>query len=134
MSSEKKNNIPPKITNKHERLVDEINRHNRAYHVNDKPIISDNEYDRLYDQLLELERNYPSLIIPDSPSQRVGAAPSKKFESVRRTVPMLSLQKVTTEEEFTEFDRRVKQGLDTTEEIEYVNEPKLDGLAVELVY
>ena len=115
-------------------LKEQIERHNRLYYVEDRPEISDAEYDRLFDRLLEIEKHNPELVTPDSPSQRVGAKPSKKFESVRHRVPMLSLQKVTTVEEFTEFDRRVKNGLETSDEIEYTVEPKLDGLAVELVY
>lgn len=115
-------------------LKDQIERHNRLYYIEDRPEISDVEYDRLFDRFLEIETQNPDLVAPDSPSQRVGAKPSKKFESVKHRVPMLSLQKVTTAEEFTEFDRRVKNGLETTDEIEYTVEPKLDGLAVELVY
>jgi DNA ligase (NAD+) len=118
----------------YQQLKIEIERHNRLYYVEDRPEISDAAYDRLFDRLLEIETQFPDLITPDSPSQRVGAKPSKKFEPVRHRVAMLSLQKVTTPEEFTEFDRRVKNGLETTDEVEYTVEPKLDGLAVELVY
>jgi len=116
------------------RLRDEINAHNRRYYVEDKPSVSDADYDRLFDRLTEIEREHPELVTPDSPSQRVGAPPSKKFEPVAHRVAMLSLQKVTGVEEFLEFDRRVKGGLETDGEIEYAVEPKLDGLAVELVY
>ena len=123
-----------KIRTEHEKLKKEIEWHNRLYYVEDNPEISDQEYDRLFDRLLELEKSHPELVTADSPSQRVGAPPSKKFASVRHRVPMLSLQKVTTIEEFLEFDRRVKSGLETDDEIEYNVEPKLDGLAVELVY
>ncbi|HOP08002.1 MAG TPA: NAD-dependent DNA ligase LigA [candidate division Zixibacteria bacterium] len=117
-----------------EKLRTEIERHNRLYYLEDSPQITDTEYDRLFDRLLEIEREHPELITPDSPSQRVGAPPSKKFEPAVHRLPMLSLQKVTTPEEFAEFDRRVKQGLETDEDIVYEVEPKLDGLAVELVY
>ena len=117
-----------------ERLKATIERHNRLYHVQDRPEISDAEFDRLFDRLLQIESGFPDLITPDSPSQRVGATPSKKFESIPHRIPMLSLQKVTSVEEFTDFDRRVKEGLETDKEIEYVVEPKLDGLAVELIY
>ncbi|MBN1213625.1 MAG: NAD-dependent DNA ligase LigA [candidate division Zixibacteria bacterium] len=123
-----------KLFSEYEKLKDEINYHNRLYYVLDRPEISDAEYDILFDRLLEIEKKHPDLVTPDSPSQRVGTEPSKKFEPVRRRVPMLSLQKVTTAEEFAEFDRRVREGLEKTENIEYVTEPKLDGLAVELVY
>jgi DNA ligase (NAD+) len=123
-----------KTRDEHLRLVREINHHNHSYYVLDSPGIADSEYDRQFDQLLEIERQYPELATPDSPSQRVGAKPSKRFAPVPHRIPMLSLQKVTTIEEFTEFDRRVREGLEVTADIEYVTEPKLDGLAVELIY
>lgn len=125
---------PKKILDEAAKLRSEINHHNRLYYVEDSPSISDAEYDRLFDRLMEIERSYPDLITPDSPTQRVGAPASKKFAPVTRRVPMLSLQKVTTPEEFSEFDRRVREGLERTGDVEYVTEPKLDGLAVELVY
>jgi DNA ligase (NAD+) len=123
-----------KVVAEYEKLKKEINHHNRLYYVEDKPTISDAEYDRLFDRLLAIEKQYPQFVTPDSPSQRVGFAPSKKFETAVHRRPMLSLQKVTTVDEFVEFDRRVRQGLERADEIEYVTEPKLDGLAVELVY
>lgn len=105
----------------------------------DKPEISDAAYDRLYDELLKLEADYPELTTPQSPSQRVGAPPAAKFSKVEHRERMLSLQKVTSEEEFAEFDRRVREGLlgkgnAEDRQVEYHIEPKLDGLAVELVY
>ena len=123
-----------KVIAEYTKLKKEITLHDRLYYVEDKPVISDAEYDRLFDRLLEIEKQYPQLVTPDSPSQRVGFPPSKKFEPAPHRIPMLSLQKVTTVEEFVEFDRRVRQGLETNQEIEYVTEPKLDGVAVELVY
>ena len=123
-----------KTQTEHSRLKQEIEHHNRRYHGEDSPEITDAEFDRLFDQLLALEKNYPELVTPDSPSQRVGAKPSKKFGSAKHRLPMLSLQKVTKSEEFSEFDQRVKQGLESEDDISYVVEPKLDGLAVELVY
>ncbi len=125
---------PKKIITEVEQLRSEINHHNRLYYVEDSPSISDAEYDRLYDRLLVLEKEYPELVAPDSPTQRVGAPLAKRFAPVTHRKAMLSLQKVTTVEEFTEFDRRVREGLERTADIEYVTEPKLDGLAVELVY
>jgi DNA ligase (NAD+) len=122
------------IIREYEHLKDQIEEHNYHYYVEDSPVISDEAYDALFDRLLELESKYPDLVTPDSPSQRVGSKPSEKFESVKRRVPMLSLQKVTTTEEFEDFDRRVRSGLETQDPVEYVIEPKLDGLAVELVY
>lgn len=123
-----------KTKQEYEQLKNEIEEHNRHYYIEDDPQISDAEYDKLFDRLLEIESKYPELVSSDSPSQRVGAAPSKKFESVKHRVAMLSLQKVTSKDEFAEFDRRVHDGLETDADIEYVIEPKLDGLAVELVY
>jgi len=123
-----------KLLAEYSRLKREIERHDRLYYVEDRPEISDAEYDSLFDRLLEIETQFPELVTPDSPSLRVGAKPSKKFEQVGHRVPMLSLQKVTSAEEFADFDRRVRGGLEASEEIEYTVEPKLDGLAVELVY
>ncbi len=115
-------------------LREKIAYHNRLYYIEDRPKISDAEYDKLFDRLIELEKQFQDLVTPDSPSQRVGAEPSKKFVPLPHRIPMLSLQKVTSREEFVEFDRRVKEGLEETGEVQYVTEPKLDGLAVELVY
>ena len=123
-----------KIIQEYEQLVAEIERHNRRYYIDDNPTITDAEFDRLFDRLLTIESEYPALVTAASPSRRVGAEPSKKFESVRHRIVMLSLQKVTTDAEFGEFDRRVREGLERSDEIEYVTEPKLDGLAVELIY
>lgn len=117
-----------------ERLRDEINYHNYRYYVLDSPVISDAEYDELFRRLEELERRYPHLITPDSPTQRVGAEPVEAFGTITHTIPMLSLSNAFEEGEAREFDSRVKRFLNTDEEIEYVGEPKLDGLAVELVY
>jgi DNA ligase (NAD+) len=126
--------IPDKAAGEHAKLAEEIEYHNRRYYVEDAPVISDAEYDKLFDRLLELEKEYPELATPDSPSQRVGAPPSERFETVRHRFPMLSLQKVTTAEELAAFDRRVHKGIESGEDVQYYVEPKLDGLAVELVY
>jgi DNA ligase (NAD+) len=110
-----------------------INHHNYRYYVLDSPEVSDQEYDRLMRRLEELERLYPDLVSPDSPTQKVGAAPREEFGTVRHTVPMLSLQNALERDEVVEFDKRVKKMLGKTE-VEYVGEPKFDGLAVEVVY
>ncbi len=116
-------------------LIQLINYHNHRYYVLDNPEITDAEYDRLFDELTQLETQHPDLRLPDSPTQRVGAAPATEFRSVKRAVPMLSLNKAIVPEEFDDFDRRVREGLaGDRDTIEYVTEPKLDGLAVELVY
>lgn len=117
-----------------ENLRKEINRHNYLYYLLDSPEISDAEYDRLMRELEELEEKFPDLITHDSPTQRVGAPPLAEFGTVRHTVPMLSLKNVFTEEKAVEFDAKIKLLLLTTNDIEYVAEPKIDGLAVELVY
>lgn len=126
--------LTDKIKREHARLAAEIERHNHLYYVLDQPTLSDFEFDQLFDRLLALEKSHPELVTLDSPSQRVGAAASKKFGQVPHRIPLLSLQKVTTYDEFLEFDRRVRQGLERTSSVDYYAEPKLDGLAVELVY
>jgi DNA ligase (NAD+) len=114
----------------------EINRHNYLYYVLDRPEITDAEYDRLMRRLEALEREFPGLITPDSPTQRVGEGPLDAFGTIRHTLPMLSLENAFTREEVSEFDGRVKKALDMgdDEAVEYAVEPKMDGLAIELVY
>jgi DNA ligase (NAD+) len=126
--------VPKKILEEYEKLKNDIQYHNVQYYSYDRPVVSDAEYDRLFDRLLEIEKKYPEIVSPDSPSQRVGTEPLDRFETVTHRIRMLSLQKVTNLDEFREFDRRVKEGLGISDEIEYAVEPKLDGLAVELVY
>src|SRR5881296_1557737 len=111
----------------------EIERHNHRYYVLDDPEISDAEYDALFRRLQALEEAHPELRTPDSPTQRVGAAPATEFATVRHRQPMLSLQNAATAEEMAAFDERVRKFLGR-ERIEYVAEPKIDGVAVELVY
>ena len=117
-----------------EKLREEIEYHNHRYYVLDQPEISDGQYDRLMRELEKLEKDDPELRSPNSPTQRVGASPLEEFEIVRHTVPMLSLANASDETEARDFDKRVKKFLGTSEEIEYIAEPKFDGLAIELVY
>ncbi|HZO82698.1 MAG TPA: NAD-dependent DNA ligase LigA [Candidatus Binataceae bacterium] len=117
-----------------EKLREQINRHNYLYYVLDAPEITDAEYDALMRRLEELEREHPELVTPDSPTQRVGAAPSEKFAVVRHRRMMMSLSNAMNAEEMLEFDRRIKRFLHSEADVEYVAEVKLDGLAVELVY
>jgi DNA ligase (NAD+) len=117
-----------------EKLREEIEYHNYRYYILDQPEITDAEYDRLMRELEKLEDQYPELRSPNSPTQRVGASPLEEFEIVRHTIPMLSLANAFDESEARDFDKRVKKFLGTSEEIEYVAEPKFDGLAIELVY
>jgi len=110
-----------------------IRHHNTLYYVYDRPEITDAEYDILFQELQKLEEAHPELIAPDSPTQRVGAAPAEGFATVTHAVPMLSLGNAFDVDEIKDFDRRVKKLLDQ-EVVTYVTEPKLDGLSVELVY
>ena len=114
----------------------EIERHNRLYYVLDRPEITDAEYDRLFRDLFELESRFPDLVTPDSPTQRVGGAPLEKFAQVTHRIPMLSLDNAFNEEDMRDFDERVKRelALPSDRELEYVCEPKMDGLAVSLAY
>ena len=119
---------------KADQLRDLINHHNYRYYVLDDPEISDAEYDRLMRELEALEAEHPGLVTPDSPTQRVGAAPAEQFDSVAHTVPMLSLGNAMNEDEIRDwYDGLVRQ-LGEDAQIELAAEPKLDGLAVELVY
>jgi len=111
----------------------EINEHNRRYYALDDPNIPDAEYDALFRELQAIEAQHPELLTPDSPTQRLGAAPLVKFEPVRHRLPMLSLNNAFEEEEVRAFDRRCREVLGV-EEIEYSAEPKFDGLAVSLRY
>lgn len=109
-----------------------INYHNYRYYVEDKPEISDFDYDRLYRELEDLEKEKPELITVDSPTQRVGDKPLEGFEKVVHAVQMQSLQDVFNEEELNAFDKRVRDGIDNP--VEYVVEKKIDGLSVSLIY
>jgi DNA ligase (NAD+) len=119
-----------------EKLRREIEKHNYAYYVLDQPEVSDATYDGLMRALMEIETAYPELITPDSPTQRVGAAPSEAFASHTHRVPMLSLGNAFSLEELREFDARIKRvlGLPADEPVEYAVELKIDGLAVSITY
>jgi DNA ligase (NAD+) len=116
-----------------EQLRDEIDHHNYRYYVLDAPVVSDREYDRMMRRLEELERLYPDLVTPHSPTQKVGAPPREEFGTVKHSIPMLSLQNALSADELAEFDARVKRLLGS-DDFDYVAEPKIDGLAVEIVY
>ncbi len=115
-------------------LRDQLNDWSYRYYVLDDPAVPDPEYDRLFRQLQALESEHPDLISPDSPTQRVGDVPLEGFNEVRHAVPMLSLGNAFNDEELRDFDQRVRERLDVSGSINYVAEPKLDGLAVSLVY
>lgn len=114
-------------------LKEQIELHNRRYYQLDSPLISDGEYDALLSELIALEASHPELQTPDSPTQRVGAKPVKAFAEVRHEVAMLSLDNAFEEEDVESFDRRIREKLECGS-VDYVAEPKLDGLAVNLVY
>ena len=108
-------------------LRQDIEKHNYQYHVADNPLITDAEYDRLFRRLQELEREYPELATPDSPTQKVGAPPLEKFSTVQHTIPMLSLNNAADEEELRDFQERIQRFLKHNDVIEYAVEPKVDG-------
>lgn len=125
--------IPKEIRQRAEQLRKELNFHNYRYYVLDSPVVSDAEYDRMMRELQALEEKYPGLVSPDSPTQRVGAEPLDEFGTVRHAIPMLSLENSMNRDETRAWMERTRQalGVDT---LEVVCEPKLDGLAVELIY
>ena len=116
-----------------QQLREEIRKHDRLYYEEAAPIISDREYDRLYKELVDLETQFPDLITPHSPTQRVGGKPLKAFEQVSHVIPMLSLDNTYSEEEVKNFHARIRRLL-PNEEIPVVIEPKVDGVAVSLIY
>lgn len=112
----------------------QIEDYNYRYYVLDDPTVSDATYDQLLQKLKLLEKEYPQFITPDSPTQRVGATPQREFAEVNHVVPMLSLENAFTDEDVVAFDKRIHERLEISQSIEYTCEPKLDGLAVTLIY
>lgn len=117
-----------------EALRAEINHHNYLYHSLDAPVISDAEFDQLFQHLKDLEEQYPELVTEDSPTRRIGSEPLSAFDEVQHEQPMLSLDNAFNEDDVYEFERRLKSRLGTDETIEYTCEPKIDGVAVSLLY
>ena len=115
-------------------LRQELEKHNYQYHVLDDPLISDAEYDRLFQRLIELEAAHPQFAALDSPTKKIGAPPLEKFRTVRHTVPMLSLSNANDPKDLAEFEDRIVRFLRSTQRLDYLVEPKIDGVAVELVY
>lgn len=126
--------MDPAVIKKVEDLRKALHRHNYRYYVLDDPEISDAEYDRMMQALIELEAAYPDLASPDSPTSRIGAPPLAAFETIAHSIPMLSLDNGFSDADIIEFDRRIKKNLKTDDEVVYTAEPKVDGVAVELVY
>ena len=121
------------IRKKVQELRKEIRHHSYLYYVKDAPEITDYEFDHLYRQLVDLEKEYPELVTPDSPTQRVGGKASDDFGKVRFRKPMLSLANAFSADELRDFDRRVKEGLGVNS-VEYITELKIDGLSMNLIY
>lgn len=126
--------ISQQIIDRVEQLKTELTEHNYRYYVLDDPDIPDAEYDRLFHELKKIETDYPELLTPDSPTQRVGATPLTQFDSVAHELPMLSLDNAFSSEDMASFDKRVRDRLKNVDTIEYVCEPKYDGIAVSLLY
>jgi DNA ligase (NAD+) len=125
---------PRKLRDEIESLRSAIDHHNYRYHVLDDPEIADAEYDALFDRLVALEREHPDLVTPESPTQRVGSTPKSEFGTVVHPLPMLSLDKCTTIEEVDAWDARCRARLGSDGPLEYCCEPKIDGVAVSLLY
>jgi DNA ligase (NAD+) len=123
-----------KLIEKIEKLRNTLHHHNYRYYVLDDPEVSDAEYDRMMQELIRIEEAHPELVSPDSPTARVGAAPLEKFETISHTIPMLSLENGFGDEEIIVFDERIRRFLKTDQTIRYTAEPKMDGVAVEVVY
>ncbi|MFW5453715.1 NAD-dependent DNA ligase LigA [Thioalkalivibrio sulfidiphilus] len=126
--------IPEKVRKRVASLRDELDYHNHRYYVLDDPEIPDAAYDALMRELQDLEAKYPELVTPDSPTQRVGGAPLKAFEEARHLLPMLSLDNAFEEADVLAFEKRIRDRLGDVSEIEFAVEPKLDGLAISLLY
>jgi DNA ligase (NAD+) len=124
---------PAEVRERADQLREQINYHNYRYYVLDNPEIPDAEYDRLFRELQALEQHHPELITADSPTQRVGAQPAKELGEVKHLAPMLSLSNAFSDEELGDFDRRVRERLGV-DHVTYTAEPKLDGLAMSLLY
>ncbi|MHB8454420.1 MAG: NAD-dependent DNA ligase LigA [Acidiferrobacterales bacterium] len=123
-----------KISRRIESLRQQINEHNHRYYVLDSPLVSDAEYDRLLRDLQELERQYPGLVTPDSPTQRVGATPNREFGEVRHRIRMTSMDNAFHEGEARDWDERVRRGLGVSGPVAYTAEPKFDGTSISLRY
>src|SRR4030067_1427985 len=116
-----------KLKKRAEELREQINYHNYRYYVLDSPVVSDAQYDKLLRALQEIEAQHPQLAAPDSPTQRVGAAPLKEFGEVRYSIPMTSMDNAFSDGEVGEWDQRVRKGLEVEGDVAFTAEPKFDG-------
>ena len=123
--------VPERARKRARELTAELEHHNHRYYVLDDPAVSDADYDQLFRELQTLENEFPELCTSESPTQRVGGAPAEQFESVRHRLPMLSLGNVFDADEFRAFYQRLSEQLGQPE-LEFVVEPTLDGLAINL--
>jgi len=117
-----------------EKLRTELSRHNHLYYVENNPQISDYEFDRLLRELIEIEKIYPKLFSPDSPSNRIGGIVAKGFTPFKHIVPMMSINNVVNENEAFDFDKRIKKMLERTEDLEFIGQPKFDGVSASITY
>jgi len=117
-----------------EKLRTELSRHNHLYYVENNPQISDYKFDRLLRELIEIEKIYPKLFSPDSPSNRIGGIVAKGFTSFKHIVPMMSIDNVMNENEAFDFDKRIKKMLERTEDLEFIGQPKFDGVSASITY
>ena len=125
---------PKKILEEYKNLVAELNQHNHRYYVLDNPSVPDSEYDRQMRKLQDMEVSHPDIATEDSPTQRVGGMALQSFSQIKHGLPMLSLDNAFSDAELQDFERKVKDRLNQTTDIEYVCEPKLDGAAVSILY
>ena len=125
--------VTAEIIKKAEELRKKLRHHSYLYYVLDKPEITDFEFDRLYRSLVDLEKEYPEIVTPDSPTQRVGGKASDDFRKIPFKKPMLSLANAFSAEELRDFDRRVHGGIGAMP-VEYITELKIDGLSMNLIY
>ena len=126
--------IPETTFQEYSNLVAELSQHNHHYYVLDNPSVPDSEYDRQMRKLQGIEELYPNIITQDSPTQRVGGVALQSFSQIKHVLPMLSLDNAFSDIELQDFERKVKDRLNHTSEIDYVCEPKLDGAAVSILY
>lgn len=126
--------VPKDVTERYKKLLKAINHHRHLYHVLDAPEISDAAYDKLEQELLQIEKRYPAIVAPHSPSGRVGGVPLPSFKKIRHTVPQWSFNNAFNEEEIHEFDARIKRMLKVHGNVSYTCELKIDGLKIVLTY
>jgi len=134
MSSDNKQISKSQATKRVQELSKELEHHNHLYYIQNSPEISDSEFDTLLKELKQIEALYPELVKPDSPTQRVGGTVAEGFSSVPHRVAMMSIDNISDEEGAYDFDGRVKRVLEITDDVEYIAEPKFDGVSASITY